>query len=84
MGETIRFYRKKNKLKCFELAEKISVNPVYITQIEKHNKLPSVVVMMCIEKVLGINLTDKYISEKTLQQEKVFKNAIKRSNLLTR
>lgn len=40
-GAAIRKKREKQGLKVYELANRVDVNPVYITQIEKHNKLPS-------------------------------------------
>jgi len=43
-GQLIREKRVTLGLKVYELAEKkgVEVNPVYITQIEKNNKLPSI------------------------------------------
>ena len=58
-GEIIREARQKKGIKVFELAERIGVNPVYITQIEKHNKLPSPYVARSIAFILK----DKRISE---------------------
>ncbi len=40
-GAAIRIRRESLSLKAYELANDIDVSPVYITQIEKHGKLPS-------------------------------------------
>ena len=40
-GTILREARTICGLKGYELAKKVGVNPVYITQIEKHDKLPS-------------------------------------------
>jgi len=62
----IREYRKKLGLKVYELAKKVGVNPVWITKIEKHNDLPSIVVYMNIEKSLNLPpaLRVQYFKEK--------------------
>ena len=52
IGEKIRKRRKELGLKVYELAEKVGVNPVYVTQIEKHNKLPSIEVFIKISHIL--------------------------------
>lgn len=41
LGLKIRSRRKELGFKVYELAQKVGVHPVYISQIEKHNKLPS-------------------------------------------
>ncbi len=64
LGELIRKRRTELGLKVYELADKAGVNPVYITQIEKHGKLPSDAVFSKIEKVLGTNYYPFYIKEK--------------------
>ncbi|OIO35619.1 MAG: hypothetical protein AUJ74_05195 [Candidatus Omnitrophica bacterium CG1_02_44_16] len=51
-GEAVREKREELGLKVYELANKVGVNPVYITQIEKHNKLPSIEVLDKIVDVL--------------------------------
>ena len=53
LGMLLREARKARGLKGYELAKKAGVNPVYITQIEKHDKLPSASVMKRIADVLG-------------------------------
>jgi len=51
-GTILREARILCGLKGYELAKKAGVNPVYITQIEKHDKLPSPLVMKKISDVL--------------------------------
>src|ERR1700733_10301716 len=52
IGNLIRERRKYLKLKVYELAQKVEISPVYITQIERYNKLPSLEVYKRIEKAL--------------------------------
>ena len=52
LGMLLREARKERGLKGYELAKKAGINPVYITQIEKHGKLPSASVMKMIANVL--------------------------------
>jgi len=52
----IRKRRQELGLKVYELANKVGVNPVYITQIEKHNKLPAQEVFIKIIKALNMDL----------------------------
>lgn len=64
-GRAIRKRRLERSLKVFQLAEQISVDPVYITQIEKHGKLPSPAVMERISAVLcDRNLLTSYLEIK--------------------
>ena len=68
VGMIIRKRRKELGWKVYELAKKVGVNPVYITQIEKHNKLPSTDVFVRIKNELNLKhpqifhiyLTSKY------------------------
>ena len=66
LGMIIREYRNKLGRKVYELAKTVGVNPVYITKIEKHNDLPSIVVYMNIEKALNLPsaLRVQYFKEK--------------------
>ena len=64
LGELIRARRKKLGLKVKDLAKEVGIHPVYMTQIEKHNKLPSPAVYNNIEKILGTNLRKIYLKEK--------------------
>ena len=64
-GAAIRRLREDQGLKVYELAEKIQVHPVYITQIEKHNKPPSIFVMKKISDALHHpSLLELYIKVK--------------------
>lgn len=47
-GAAIRKRREMLGLKVYEVAYKVGVNPVYITQIERHGKLPSPFIMQKI------------------------------------
>jgi DNA-binding XRE family transcriptional regulator len=69
-GAAIRRIRLEKGLKAMVLAGKVGINPVYITQIEKHNKLPGLKVARNIiwelapgKKERGI-LLKQYIDEK--------------------
>ncbi len=80
-GEIIRKARQKKGLKVFELANKIGVNPVYITQIEKHNKFPSIAVVRRISDILEPdrkNLSSvigkAYVRDKTIAMHGSFEN----------
>jgi transcriptional regulator with XRE-family HTH domain len=53
LGEEIKAARQSLKLTAKDLANKIGVDPTYITYIEKHGKIPSPAVMKKIEDVLG-------------------------------
>ena len=65
LGKAIRKKRIERGLKVYELARQAGINPVYITQIEKHGKLPSIPVMEAISDVLGdINLFNTYVKIK--------------------
>ena len=67
IGATIRKLREGQGLKAYELANKVGVNPVYITQIEKHNKLPSFFVMKQISDSLrNPELLEVYVKMKCL------------------
>jgi len=66
LGVTIRKIRNELALKVYELAKEVGVSSVYITQIEKHGKLPSPAVMkkisevLCDEQLFDIYLKMKY------------------------
>jgi len=62
LGKAVRKRRIERGLKVYELARRVGIDPVYITQIEKHGKLPSIPVMEAISDVLGdIDLFNSYI-----------------------
>ena len=60
LGALIRKRRETCGLKVFELAKKVGVSAVYITQIEKHNKIPPYDLFMKIEAALGGIQADLY------------------------
>ena len=66
LGMIIREHRNKLGLKVYELAKTVGVNPVYITKIEKHNDLPSIVVYTNIERALNLphGLRVQYFKQK--------------------
>jgi len=65
LGAIIRKKRKKCDLKVYELARGVEVSPVYITQIEKHGKLPSPLIMKRISSILrDKRLFHKYLKMK--------------------
>lgn len=53
LGAAIRKRREERNLKVYELADAVGVDPVYITRIEKHEKLPSPLIMEKIAKALS-------------------------------
>ncbi len=78
VGALIRKRREELGLKVFELAEKVGVSPVYITQIEKHNKLPALNVFKKIEDVLGED-SGIYLPYLKTKYPDVFKEATRRN-----
>ena len=75
-GQQIKKCRLKRGLKVYELANKVGVNPVYITQIERHGKLPSDDVAKRIDKALGINSFLSFFREKHKNLSDVLKQAM--------
>ncbi|MBN2831437.1 MAG: helix-turn-helix transcriptional regulator [Candidatus Omnitrophica bacterium] len=53
LGAAIRKRREELKFKVYELADAVGVDPVYITRIEKHSRLPSPLIMEKISKALS-------------------------------
>ena len=53
LGAAIRKRREERGFKVYELADAAGVDPVYITRIEKHGKLPSPLIMEKISKALS-------------------------------
>lgn len=64
IGQRIREKRKELGKKVYELAQEAKVSPVYITHIEKYNRLPSLDVINRIGKVLNLDLNSQYTIEK--------------------
>ena len=55
LGMVIRKRRIELNLKVYELARLVEVDPVYISQIEIHNKLPAPALFEKIRKVLKLD-----------------------------
>jgi transcriptional regulator with XRE-family HTH domain len=58
LGEGIRKHRKLAGLTQEKLAEKVDLNPVYMGQIERGYKVPTVDVLLRIAKQLKVRLRD--------------------------
>jgi transcriptional regulator with XRE-family HTH domain len=58
LGEGIRKYRKLAVLTQEKLAERIDINPVYMGQIERGFRVPTVDVLLRIAKALKVRLRD--------------------------
>ena len=58
IGKVIRNLRTERKMSQEELAEKIDSHQVYISEIERGLKIPSVPVLYSMAKAFGITLTD--------------------------
>ncbi len=56
LGEGVRKYRKLAGLTQEGLAEKVDLNPVYLGQIERGYKVPTVDVLLRIAKQLKVRL----------------------------
>ncbi len=58
LGEGIRKYRRIEGLTQEGLAEKVDLNPVYMGQIERGYKIPTVDVLLRVAKALKVRLRD--------------------------
>lgn len=58
LGEGIRTHRKAASLTQEKLAEKIGINPVYMGQIERGYRVPTVDVLLRIARAMNLNLRD--------------------------
>ena len=58
LGNGIRRYRKQAGYTQEKLAEKVDLNPVYLGQIERGYKVPTVDVLLRIAKQLKVRLGD--------------------------
>ncbi len=58
LGEGVRKHRKLLCLTQEKLAEKVDLNPVYLGQIERGYKVPTVDVLLRIAKALRVRLRD--------------------------
>jgi len=58
LGAGVRTYRKAAGLTQEKLAEKVGLNPVYMGQIERGYKVPTVDVLLRVARALGVHLRD--------------------------
>jgi len=58
LGDGIRKYRKRACLTQEKLAEKVDLNPVYMGQIERGYKVPTVDVLLRLARALHVRLRD--------------------------
>jgi len=58
LGESIRTYRKLAGLTQEKLAERVDLNPVYVGQIERGYKVPTVEVLLKLAKALDVRVRD--------------------------
>jgi transcriptional regulator with XRE-family HTH domain len=58
LGGGIRKYRKLAGFTQEKLAERIDINPVYMGQIERGFRVPTVDVLLRIARALKVNLRD--------------------------
>ena len=58
LGEGIRIYRKRVGFTQEKLAERIDINPVYMGQIERGYKVPTIDVLLRIARALKVRLRD--------------------------
>ncbi|MGI8965221.1 MAG: helix-turn-helix domain-containing protein [Limisphaerales bacterium] len=58
LSEGIRKHRKLADLTQEKLAEKVGINPVYMGQIERGYKIPTIDVLLRIARALRIHLRD--------------------------
>lgn len=58
LGGGIRKYRKLASLTQEKLAERVDINPVYMGQIERGFKVPTVDVLLRIARALKVHLHD--------------------------
>lgn len=58
VGEVIRELRKEYKVSQEKLAEGIESHQVYISEIEKGDKLPSLIILRNIAKFFALSLTE--------------------------
>lgn len=58
LGGGIRKYRKRAGLTQEKLAERIDINPVYMGQIERGYKVPTIDVLLRLARTLKVRLRD--------------------------
>jgi transcriptional regulator with XRE-family HTH domain len=55
LGKRIKEARKRSKLTQENLAEKVNISTVYLGEIERGNKMPSIPVFIAIAEALGVS-----------------------------
>lgn len=58
IGETIRHHRKQAKLTQEKLAEKVDLNPKYLGEVERGEKIISIEALLRIAKALKVHVSD--------------------------
>jgi transcriptional regulator with XRE-family HTH domain len=58
LGGSVRKHRKAAGLTQEKLAEKIDINPVYLGQIERGYKVPTIDVLLKLAKTLAVRIRD--------------------------
>jgi transcriptional regulator with XRE-family HTH domain len=56
LGDSVRKHRKAAGLTQEKLAEKIDINPVYLGQIERGYKVPTIDVLLKLAKALAVRV----------------------------
>lgn len=64
LASVIRTHRKKRKFTIVELAKKVGVHHSYITYIENKTRLPSLELLVRLEKVLGVDCQTPFFRER--------------------
>ena len=55
LGKRIKEARKRSKLTQESLAERVNISTVYLGEIERGNKMPSIPVFIAIAEALGVS-----------------------------
>ncbi len=58
IGARIKYYRGKNHLSQEELAEKAELSNVYISYLERGQRIPSLDTLITIANILGVSADD--------------------------
>ena len=66
LGSIIRARRKELKMTCKGLAEQAGVDRSYVGKIENLNLLPAYHILVKLEAILGISLTNLYLERKKI------------------
>jgi len=74
LGSVIRDCRKRKKMTCKQVAQEIGIDRSYIGKIETQNLIPAYHIIVKLEAVLGINLKDFYLKEKSITPDFLIKS----------